>query len=258
MVEFEVLGPLVVRVNGRFVPLGPRQRILVLALLLARGQALVAARLADLVWQGSPPGGWAATLRSHVHHLRRALADGQQHYGHLILRTERVGDAHAYALHIPTGQVDAWRFEQLLGLGRKAIAVGQLDEANSVLQEALGLWRGHALADVRDLPFALGEAGRLTELRRGALVARVETDIQLGQHHEAIGELDALLRLWPHDEALRRLLVTCLQQAGRVLDAVQACREGIGILLALGLDANGLQSLQQQVLQSTPVPEPPG
>jgi DNA-binding SARP family transcriptional activator len=55
-VEFCLLGPLIVRVNGALVPI-PRgkQTALLAALLLQSGQTVTSPQLADLLWSPVPP-----------------------------------------------------------------------------------------------------------------------------------------------------------------------------------------------------------
>ena len=74
VVEFGLLGPLEVRRSGRAVPLGgPRQRAVLALLLLEANRVVSMDRLAEDVWGGNPPQGWARTLQTYVFHLRRAL-----------------------------------------------------------------------------------------------------------------------------------------------------------------------------------------
>src|SRR5438477_5740735 len=74
VVEFGLLGPLEVRRSGRAVPLGgPRQRAVLALLLLEANRVVSMDRLAEDVWGGDPPEGWASTLQTYVFHLRRAL-----------------------------------------------------------------------------------------------------------------------------------------------------------------------------------------
>lgn len=56
-------------------------------------------------------------------------------------------------------------FEALVARGRRVPAAGDAEEAAIALGEALALWRGPALADVADMPFARAEAARLEEAR---------------------------------------------------------------------------------------------
>jgi DNA-binding SARP family transcriptional activator len=72
--EFGVLGPLEVSRSGRAVPLGgPRQRAVLALLVLEANRVVSMDRLAEDVWGGHPPEGWATTLQTYVFHLRRAL-----------------------------------------------------------------------------------------------------------------------------------------------------------------------------------------
>src|ERR1700749_2921282 len=72
--EFGILGPLEVWRSGRAVPLGgPRQRAVLALLLLEANRVVSMDRLAEDVWGGHPPEGWARTLQTYVFHLRRAL-----------------------------------------------------------------------------------------------------------------------------------------------------------------------------------------
>ncbi|MFI8874795.1 BTAD domain-containing putative transcriptional regulator [Streptomyces sp. NPDC055243] len=56
--------------------------------------------------------------------------------------------------------VDTHRFEELAGQGRRELAAGHADEVAATLGEALALWRGAALADVLEAPFARAAATR--------------------------------------------------------------------------------------------------
>ena len=61
------------------------------------------------------------------------------------------------------------------------------DARPPLLREALALWRGPALADVIDAPFAEAQAARLEELRLAAVEDRVEAELALGDHRELVG-----------------------------------------------------------------------
>ena len=74
LAEFGILGPLEVWRSGCAVPLGgPRQRAVLALLLLEANRVVSMDRLAEDVWGGHPPEGWATTLQTYVFHLRRAL-----------------------------------------------------------------------------------------------------------------------------------------------------------------------------------------
>src|SRR6478609_12171176 len=73
--EFLVLGPLAVRgPTGEPVELGgPRQRAVLLRLLVAGGHVVPAERIVDDLWRGEPPPKALGALQAYVSHLRRAL-----------------------------------------------------------------------------------------------------------------------------------------------------------------------------------------
>jgi DNA-binding SARP family transcriptional activator len=249
MIEIRILGPLALLVDGALIPLGPRQRVLLIALLLARGRAVSAVRLADLLWAGDPPAAPGATLRSHIRHLRRALTgNARQDHPSSVLTTERLGGGFAYALRGAEVSIDADEFERLVISGRRALLAARYDEASDLLGDALALWRGQPLADVGGMRFALAQVMRLQEMHRAARMAEAEADVHRGLCHKVIAELEAMVAEEPDDEALRELLVHCLYQSGRTARAAQVCRTGMEILLAQGLDTTRLQGLQRQIL----------
>jgi DNA-binding SARP family transcriptional activator len=70
--DFRILGPLLVEVDGAPVQLGPKLRAVLALLLLRANRAVPAAEVrAVLGATGRTP--TRATVRSHIHHLRRVL-----------------------------------------------------------------------------------------------------------------------------------------------------------------------------------------
>jgi|ERR1035438_1970748 DNA-binding SARP family transcriptional activator len=259
VIDVRLLGPLVLVARGKPVPLGPQQRVLLLALLLAAGNPVPSARLAELLWEGARERS-PATLRSHIAHLRQALdgKSGEQKPGDgrtqpsgpaPRLLTDRLGGEAAYSLHLDREQVDVARFDRLVAAGRDQLGKRRFAEASKSLTGALAMWRGQPLADIAHRPFAAGEVRRLEALHRAAWSARVEADVGRGLHGEVIGELEAMLAQWPDDDGLRQLLVVGLHRAGRTAEAARACREGIAIALEQGLDVTGLHMLQRDLLR---------
>ena len=66
------------------------------------------------------------------------------------------------------------------------------------------MWRGPALADVREAPFAVLAGQRLEEERLTAPEKLVEARLALGQHRELVAELEALIAGSPYREAFTR------------------------------------------------------
>jgi DNA-binding SARP family transcriptional activator len=124
--------------------------------------------------------------------------------------------AGGYLHRLKPHTLDLSRFAELAEQGRRLLAEGAAGEAEVVLGQALALWRGPALADFRYEEFARNEIGRLDELRLAALERRLEAQLALGRHAEAVGELDGLVREHPLRESLPELLILALYgRAGR-------------------------------------------
>jgi DNA-binding winged helix-turn-helix (wHTH) protein len=177
--EVRLLGPVQVVRAGREIAVGgPRQRAVLALLVLRAGQVVFAGQLVEEVWRGRPPPGAAKTLRSYVSRLRAVL---EPEAG---LTARRGG----YVLGADSLMVDAGRFEELVAAGQAGLSRSDPAAAGSRFREALGLWRGQALADVREAEPLAREAARLEELRLVAVEGRIEADIATGLHAEAAGD----------------------------------------------------------------------
>src|SRR5262245_27706055 len=136
-----LLGPVEVRLDGRPIALGARKQRAVLAMLaLQAGRPVPAARLAEGLWGEEQPPSASKMVELYVHQLRRLLAGNG---------AEIATRGRGYELRLSDGEVDATRFERLLGAARP--------------REALALWRGDPLCDIADEPFAAAEIRRLEE-----------------------------------------------------------------------------------------------
>jgi predicted ATPase/DNA-binding SARP family transcriptional activator len=237
-----MLGPLVVAGAERPRAFGgPRQRAVLLDLMIHANEVLSPDALIEDLWEGRAPQGAMTTLKVYASHLRAALAA----YPGARLESRRPG----YVLEMEPDQIDARRFERLV-----AEAAGRQAEdpvgARKILVEALALWRGPALADIADLAFARPEATRLEELRRTATSWRIETDLRAGHGAEVIGELEVLVHAHPLHEGFWAQLMRALYASGRRAEALRAYGSARRILgEELGIDpSRSLQELEQAML----------
>ncbi len=243
--EIGLLGPLVVTRDDRPLGLGGAQPRLLLALLaLDPGRVVGVDRLVDGIWGANLPGEPANALQVVVSRLRRALAPDQ------VVVSRPPG----YLLAIDPERVDAVRFERLAAAGRAAIAAGDAERASGLLQAALDLWRGDALADFPGVPTARAAATRLEELRLAALEDRIEVDLGLGRQARVIGELQALVEREPLRERLYAQLMRALYATGRQADALGAYQRARAVLAErAGLDPGPeLRRLEAQLLAQDP------
>jgi ABC-type transport system substrate-binding protein/DNA-binding SARP family transcriptional activator len=213
-VEFGVLGPVRASDDGREVRLGgPKQRSLLAILLLHANEVVARDRLIDGIWGERPPPSVGHTLDDYISRLRKALGGGR------LTRTPP-----GYVLIVSSEELDLERFERLLREGREALAGGDPTSAEARLRQGLALWRGPALADVMDEPFAKSERGYLEERRLVALEARIEAELALGRSSELVSELEALVAEHPFRERLISQLMLALYRSGRQAEALAVAR----------------------------------
>jgi predicted ATPase/DNA-binding SARP family transcriptional activator len=240
-IEVRLLGPVEAVSAGEPVALGgPKQRTLLALLAAELGRPIPAGRLCDALWDGSPPAGAEATLRSYVSRLRRTLG-----------RNAVESTVGGYALTLPPDALDSACFERLLQQGRDERARGAAGLAAERLRAALSLWRGPALADVCDTRTLAAEARRLDELRLVCLEERIEADLELARHGALVAELRALVHREPLRERFWRQLALALYRCGRQAEALAAYREARELLDAeLGLEpSEELKELERAILR---------
>jgi DNA-binding SARP family transcriptional activator len=240
-VEYAVLGPLEVRIDGRALPLGGlKQRALLALLLLNRNEVVSRDRLVDSLWGERAPESAQRSLDTYVSRLRTLLG---------AERIERRPPG--YLLRVDAGELDLERFEALLEQGRAAGAAGNPATAHDHLRDALALWRGRALADLAsELPLSV-EAERLEERRLLALEGRIDAELALGSGPELMGELERLVSEHPFQQRLLGQLMLSLYRAGRpaeALAAYQAFRRRFAE--ELGLEPSPeLRALERRILE---------
>jgi len=251
-VQFKILGPVEVRDGQRLVELGrPKQRVLLAVLLVHANQVLGLDRLIEELWGQEAPAQATASLQAYVSNLRRALEPGRPpRTPPRVLVTQPPG----YRLVVAPGDLDAARFVALAAEGHRLLEAEQLGPAARALREALALWRGPALADVGDEPFAQAERQRLEELRLVALEDRLAAELALGGHASATAELEELVGRYPFRERLHGLLMLALYRSGRqaeALGAFRAARRTLGE--ELGIDpSRWLRQLETDILRQAP------
>lgn len=246
---FRVLGPLQVTYGARDVPIaGSRQRALLAYLLLHANRVVGTDRLIDELFGDEAPDGALNSVHAGISRLRRQLTDGG--LAELPIVTRPPG----YILELAPEQLDLHDFERLLEQGRRQLDAGTPEAASETLLEALGLWRGPALADVAAYAFARTEAARLENLRLAATADRIEADLASGRHADLVGELESLVAAHPLHERLRGLLMLAVYRAGRQADALQVYQDTRRLLVAeLGLEpGRALQQLEQRILNQDP------
>ncbi|MFD8645820.1 BTAD domain-containing putative transcriptional regulator [Streptomyces zaomyceticus] len=241
LLRFAVLGPVRAWRDGEPVPTGsPQQRALLAALLLRGGRTATASELIDALWGEEPPSQALAAVRTYASRLRKAL-------GPKVLVSESGG----YALRTSANALDVTGAQELGAEAEKLRAAGDRAAARDRLAEALDLWDGEVLASVPG-PYAENQRTRLEEWRLTLLETRLDIDLEVGAHAEAVSELTALTAAHPLRERLRELLMLALYRSGRQAEALAVYADTRRLLAdELGVDPTPeLARLQQRILQA--------
>jgi predicted ATPase/DNA-binding SARP family transcriptional activator len=239
--EFRILGLLEVVLDGRALELrAAKVRALLGMLLISPNRVVSIERLAEGLWGYDHPPSAVNTLQGYMSQLRKALRGDS-------IQTRSPG----YLLAVDEDRIDAIRFERLLDEGRRARASGHPNRAVSVLGQALGLWRGEALADFTYAEWAQTAIARLQEQRLVATEEWIEARLELGEHSEVLAELDGLVTAHPLRERLWAARILALYRSGRQADALRAYQE---LRRALGEELGiapspALAALEESVLR---------
>jgi predicted ATPase/DNA-binding SARP family transcriptional activator len=250
-VRIGILGPLeVLDADGRSLPVGgARLRSLLIRLAVAGGHAVPVDRLAADLWPGEGPAEAANAVQALVSRLRAAL-------GRDIVEHGPTG----YRLTIPPGEIDAWAFEQAVTAARARLTEPDHAPAADMFRRALRMWRGPALADVADAPFAAATIARLSGLRLAATEDRIDADLALGLGAELVPEVEALVTEHPLRERLRGQFMRALYAAGRQAEALGVFEDTRQLLAEqLGVDPSpALSDLHLAILRAElPAPQSP-
>jgi DNA-binding SARP family transcriptional activator/DNA-binding beta-propeller fold protein YncE len=233
--EFRILGSLEVVDEGRPISIRRgKEQTLLIYLLLHANEVVPSGRLIDALWDERPPPTASKILQNAVSHLRKELGDGR-----LVTRDP------GYVLRVDEDELDVQQFERLAREGRS--------------REALALWRGPPLLDLRDERFADDARRRLEEQRLAVLADRIDDDLAAGRHPELVPELEELIAEHPLQERLYAQLMLALYRAGRQGEALEAYQRARKTLSdELGLEPGPeLQELERKILKHDPAIAPP-
>ncbi|WP_328538213.1 AfsR/SARP family transcriptional regulator [Streptomyces sp. NBC_00344] len=238
---FSVLGPVRAWRDGEPLPSGsPQQRALLAALLMRDGRTATAGELIDGIWGEESPSQALAAVRTYASRLRKVLGPG-------VLVSESGG----YAIRIGSDTVDVNLAQQLAVSAEKAAASGDRARARELIDEALRVWDGEPLANVPG-PYAETQRARLEEWKLQLVESRLDMDLEVGAHAEAVSELTALTAAHPLRERLRELLMLALYRSGRQAEALAVYADTRRLLAdELGVDPRPeLSRLQQRILRA--------
>src|SRR5437764_1243621 len=203
-VRYCLLGPLEALVDGEPAALpGGKPRALLACLLLDPGRVVSVDALAEALWT-TPPASAHKVVQVYVSQLRKLL-------GKDAIDTREPGD------RVPLADTDLAEFERF---AEDAAHSSDPARRAELLGQALDLWRGPALVEFRDEPFAEAAERRLADLRLHALEERIDAELELGEHARLVPELEALVGQEPLRERPRAQLMLALYRSGQQAELV--------------------------------------
>lgn len=242
-----VLGPLQLEPSPAGA-LGPRDRVVLAALAVRCGAPVPNDALADALWCEAAPASWNKVVQGCVVRLRRLL-------GPATITTHASG----YVLELPADEIDAHRFERLVGRGQELITRGEPERAWYCLSEALALWRGPALPELQCWDPGRIEAVRLEELREDAEEVHLDAALRAGRHRDVLATARARVEEAPTRERRWALLSLAQYRTGLQADALRTIHDARSMLVReLGIDPGPeLAALELGILNHDPELAPP-
>ncbi|WP_244330755.1 AfsR/SARP family transcriptional regulator, partial [Streptomyces parvus] len=241
--RFQLLGPLALADGPDTVVLQPSKPANLLAALLLHANSPVSAEyLQRAIWGEEQPATARAALQTCVLRLRRLFSK----HG-VTTSIDAVPGGYRITAAPPT--LDLLGFRDRL---RRAAGLDRDPEAElCALRDALSLWQGSLLANVRSVVLHRDEVPRLAEERLRAVERVCDLLLALGRCGEALVDLWTATRLHPGHERFHEQLIEALYRSGRQSQALAEYRRVKGFLLEeLGVDPSpSLRRLELAVLR---------
>nr|WP_184918757.1 AfsR/SARP family transcriptional regulator [Saccharothrix ecbatanensis] len=249
-----ILGPLQLRVGSiSGVPSAPKLRSVLGTLLVHEGQTVPTFALMSELWDDKPPVSGLTTLQTYILNLRKLFASTMKLSLTEISREVLVTRAGGYVFNIGPSNLDLNRYNTYLAAAQAALAGGDDRTAVKSLGEALRVWRGPALVDVKGGRVLESKRRQLEESRLVAVEYMVDAQLRLGHHREVLPELVMLTTENPLHEGLHAQYMRALHYSGRRAQALmvyQMLRDKL--VFELGLEPSPqVQRLHLGILSSS-------
>lgn len=243
--RYEILGPLrVVDETGSTFISARKVETVLAALLIRAGYVVAHDQLIYEIWGPEPPAQATAGLHVYISQLRKFLTRPGRPASPIVTRPQ------GYLLSVGDDEFDVKFFQRWMELGRASLREKRLEAAVTYLTEALELWRGPILNDIRRGPIVDGFMGWVSEAKLECAELLAAAQLALGRHREIIGMLTALTAEHPLHESFYQQLMVALYRSRRRADALKVYQSARQVLNEqLGLEPHQqLQDLQAAIL----------
>ncbi|MCH0538183.1 winged helix-turn-helix domain-containing protein [Streptomyces sp. MUM 203J] len=243
--RFQLLGPLSISDGPDTVVLQPSRPTSLLAALLLHANSVVSAEyLQRAIWGEEQPATAKAALQTCVLRLRRLFVK------HGVDETPIEAVPGGYRITAGPRSLDLIGFRELVGRAHES-AQGQAEREVRTLKDALALWQGSLLANVRSDVLHRDQVPRLVEERLRTVERVCDLELALGRCGEALVALWGETRAHPGHERFHEQLIEALYRTGRQSEALAEYRRVKEYLLdELGVDPSpGLRRLELAILR---------
>ncbi|HEY4457773.1 MAG TPA: AfsR/SARP family transcriptional regulator [Pseudonocardiaceae bacterium] len=246
---FRILGDLEVMGTAGPLPMtSHRQRVTLLMLLLAANHEVAIDRLAQAIWDESPP----VTAREQIQICVSLL---RKRFNRAALSASIVTGLAGYAIKVDPGELDLLVFEDLVASARRSVDNGLLRDAEHDYRAAVDMWPSSG-----NLPTGSqildSVAATMTEKRLSTIEEWGTVRLAIGEPDGLVPVLMDLVTTHPLRERLRALLMAALHRCGRRAEALDSYRAGRDVLIGeLGIEpGEELRAIQQRILADAPEP----
>lgn len=244
--KYLILGPMqVTSAHNQIRIVGLRSQRILAMLLLNANRIVPVDRLIDAAWDEDPPSTARRQVQNRVAMLRRSL---KPHGADLLTHTG------GYRLAVAPDELDVNVFQRLAAA---AAASDDTARRSALFQQALGMWRGPALAGL-DSRVLTPMAQLLEEQRLQVLGDYLGLRLEEGEYREVVPELARLKAEHPLQERFLAQWMIAIAAIGRRAEALDAYHEfRSGHVERQGLEPG--QELHQaylRLLREEPAPVP--
>ncbi len=206
------------------------------------------------LWGERPPATGLRTLQTYILNCRKTFSQLTGRSPAHVAREVLVTGAGGYGLKSTHIRLDWLEFQRLKNLGTKALEEGGSAAGIELLDAALALWRGDALADTPEGPVLHSKRRFFEESRLDAIAIRAEAQIRAGLHQRAVTQLAAVTTEHTLHEGLHAQYVRALALGGRRAEALGVLRTlRTRLVSEIGIEPGAsLRELQLAILSSEP------
>jgi DNA-binding SARP family transcriptional activator len=184
-------------------------------LLASRSGAQRSEAIASALWPERGPSA-VANVRYCIFKLREHLAEPGAPSESLVVR-----DAAGYRIDVRRLALDVDAFQAKYAAGVAAQRRGESTEAEALLGDAIGVYRGEFLADDPYADWAFSEREYLRSLAGKALAALAQIALANGRLVAAAEHLQRLAELEPFDSHVHQMLIEVCLRRGRRTEALR-------------------------------------